>query len=1013
MKGPSTKEKIILHLSRFPHSRYEGIAAPYEITQEGIGEAVGTSRNYISVVLGRMERQESDIIFSEVRRVRGHKKRKVYFLTQRGFEVAEAIISRYRKGEVRVILDEREVISIPLSEVSNYIEGNDAQITALLKMDEFGNIHLRGHLPEGTSSILVGREEFLDKFRDMLRDVVGRREVRSIVLRGPTGIGKTTLAIKMVNQASRENFATLLGRCYANMDYPYFPIVYMFRSSPDVLRGHKRILRELEREESIVYDGDVMETRRNELWYKIKSAITREARKKPILFFIDDIQWADDSTVALISYLCKNIENAPVVFLFTLLDDGDRPELEGLGECGPVEFELGPLNREETAQLLSSILGEEVPSELADEMWEITGGNPLFIVEAAWRMAPSGTVGELPSEKPQIPSRLEALVLSRLMNLRGEEVDVLRVASVIGQIVPVDLLSRIVEARNLEDILNSLVESGFLSEPASGQYTFTHPLVQRILYEHTPKREEIHRRIARAVEEKRRENRDFGESINLGFHYERCGEIDRAVEYYMEASECARKRYAYEDSIRMLEKALKLAKEEKMEIKTREILRKLAHLYMLRGKYGESLEKYGELLEITEGNDKAEAYLRIAQVQRQMGAFREEMKSVDSGLEISSDALLRVRLLSEKMWIYLKSGDMKSAEEILDEMEKIASSTSDEEVSAVYLDNLATLNHYAGRVLEAMKALEKVIDIRKKKGDLMELSRLYTNMGILWAQSGELRKAISYFLKSKEIDEKVGNLRGLSQTYMNVGVAYHKLGELQESLNYMSRARDTYRRIGSRDSLGIASINIGNVLMDMGQFDRAEKSIKDGISLFKETGDMWGMCHGYRVMGDIKIYRKKFSEAVCWISKAIELAKNTKNTTCLVESYLDLARIYAESNEIALAEAIMEKIDGMDIFNSDPYLMGEKLLVKGILESKKGNHSSAADAFGKAWEIFDKLGEVIPASMSLCMEGRELRTAGKSEAGEGKMSMALEEFKARGMRYWAGFCGREGDIASR
>ncbi len=1014
MKSPSTKEKIILHLSRFPHSRYYGIPVPYEVTQEGIGEAVGTSRNYISVVLGRMERQDSDIIFSELRRVRGHKKRKVYFLTQRGFEVAESIISRYKEEKVRVILDEKEVISIPLSEISNYIEGNDPQITALLKMDGFGNIHLRGHLPEGDSGILVGRAEFLKRFKEILWKVKGERALRCVTIRGTTGIGKTTLAIKMVNHASREGFVALLGRCYANMDFPYFPILSMFRSSPDLLRGHKRILRELQRKESIAYDRDVMETKRNELWYKIAEEIRREARKRPLLFFIDDIQWADESTLALISHLCRSLEDSPIIFLFTLLDEGGDAKIQNLDGIRVMEeFELDPLDREETRELLSSILGEEVSEDVAGEMWEITDGNPLFIVEAARRMEKDANTGEISLENMPIPSRLEALVLSRLLNLKSEEAEVLRVASVMGQMVPKDLLSRIVKVRNLDTILNGLVDKGFLTGPVAGAYTFTHPMIQRILYAHTSNRAEIHRRITVVAEEIRSGGKKIGESVNLGFHYERCGEIEKAVDYYIEGSECARKRYAYEDSIRMLERALELAEKGNMKKRKREILSKLAYLYMLRGMFEISVERYTELLKIVTGEEKAEIYLKIAQVQRQMGAFREEMMSIEMGLSLSPEiSLTRLKLLSEKMWISLKSGDTEGAKRILDDMETIASMMKNDEASAVYMDNVATLHHYMGNVSGAMDALRKVIEIRERKGDIMGLSRLYTNMGILRAQSGNLRDAISYFLKSKEIDEKVGNLRGLSQTYMNVGVAYHKLGELQEALDYMSKARDTYRRIGSRDSLGIANINIGNVLMDMGQFERAEKSISAGVNLFGETGDMWGMCHGYRTMGDIKIYLKRYPEALCWIGKAINLAKETKNTGCLVESYLDLARIYAKTNEIHLAEAILDKLESEEIFEGDPYLQGEKLLVKGIIESRKGNHVEAAEAFGRAQEIFEKMGEVIPASISLCMAGREFIAMGNDKVGEGKKSMALEEFRMRGIEYWAEFCGREENIAS-
>ena len=350
---------------------------------------------------------------------------------------------------------------------------------------------------------------------------------------------------------------------------------------------------------------------------------------------------------------------------------------------------------------------------------------------------------------------------------------------------------------------------------------------------------------------------------------------------------------------------------------------------------------------------------------------------------------------------------MKDATAIIEEMGRIASAMSDEEANAVYLDNLATLHHYTGNVSGAAEALQKVIEIREKKGDIMKLSRLYTNMGILRAQNGNLREAISYFLKSMEIDEKVGNLRGLSQTYTNVGVAYHKLGELEKAIDYMSKAGDTYRRIGSRDSLGIANINIGNVLIDMGQFQRAEENILRGIALFEETGAMWGMCHGYRTLGEIKIYLKKYPEALCWISKAISLAKETNNMKCLMESYLDLARIYAETNELSLAEDILENLEEEEIFEKDLYLKGEKMLVMGLVDSRKGKHRRAIEMFGSAIEIFERINEIISANISTCMQAQELAVMNDDRIEYRKRAMALERFRRMGMKYWYELCSRE------
>ncbi len=1016
MLGPTVKEKIIIHLSRFHPLKYEGGPVPYYVTQDGIAEAVSASRNYVAVVIGRMEKKGEGLVFSDTRHVRAQKKRKVYFLTSKGFEAAQEIIKKYRNRTVRVITGDRKVIHVPFRDISKYIGEKDSIARGILMMNEDGIISL---YTKGIKAIktFVGRETYIKKFKEILKSSESINK-KCIFISGSAGIGKTTLALKFGELAKSSGFAFLMGRCYANMDVPYFPLISLFQNRDSNVIYTSKIINIFRKDTHLpVENREIMNGQRNAMWYDVARILEKTAKKKPLMLFIDDVQWADDTTVAMLTFLCEYLRDIPVFFLFTYIRDGGIPPnirslLDQMAAHGSVvSFNIEPFSIKETHKLLSALIKDNVSEDITRKVQEITQGNPLFISEIVSNLKLKGN-GSHPSvleeDNISIPSRLEGLLLSKAMNLSASTIDILKIASVIGQSFPLDVLRYVAGIRR-EDLLKAiaeLVDTGFIVPTEQGSYAFSHPLIHLIIYRNVPDKINLHRTIANITQKMLKDDENIISIINLGFHYERCGEFEKSIKYYMAQANAAKRRFAYEDSIHLMKSALYICKTHNILFPIKNILKELANLCSLRGKYEEAIEKYKELLHLSKTvEEKQETYLKIAQVYRQMGSFDLAMNYVDMGLEVSKDpSPLRVKLFSEKLWIRLKSGNMFDVEKMVSRMGEIALSIKDDESIAIYYENMATIYHYKGKIKDAIKYLDAEMKIKNKIGNYLDLSIIYTNMGILLAQNGNIKKAIKYFKKSKKIEEEIGNLRGGAQIYTNLGVAYHKLGFLKKSLKMFEEAKGTYQRIGSNDSLAIVYLNMGNVFKDMGQFIEAIEKINDSIKIFEKIGDKWGLCHAYRAMGEANMNDRKDIDALCWIRKAINIAKNTDNDRCLFESYIDLAKIYMNLGEEDLAREIVKRVEKMTTNTNDPYAFGEKDFLKGLVHFSMGEYNKSTEFFKLSQKNFSSVNEEIFAHTSLYYLGLSLMKIGDTKNGKEKIWEACKWFGDRDILYLEKLC---------
>ena len=250
--------------------------------------------------------------------------------------------------------------------------------------------------------------------------------------------------------------------------------------------------------------------------------LQRAAGAVPLFLIFEDLQWADEATLALLHHLAARVASLPVVLLGTYrdLDVDDNPALartlEELIRSGLRPLKLQGLSEGAVAQMLRHLSGREPPAQLVHFIFEDTQGNPFFVEELYRHLVEDGKVFDRAGEFHAEFSRAEItvpdnvrLVLGRRLERLGEEArEVLTIAAAIGHSFRFGLLQSLLGQRDLDELLVALEQAeqmGLIVASAEGaevSFVFAHDLVRQTLLANIslPRRQLLRLRVAKALE---------------------------------------------------------------------------------------------------------------------------------------------------------------------------------------------------------------------------------------------------------------------------------------------------------------------------------------------------------------------------------------------------------------------------------------------------------------------------------------------------------------------------------
>jgi tetratricopeptide (TPR) repeat protein len=336
----------------------------------------------------------------------------------------------------------------------------------------------------------VAGHEFVGRQREIARldavvDEVARERGRLVVVTGEAGIGKTALLEVAARRAEDRGLAVAVGRCAATETPPYWP--------------WPQLLRALDGDE---HGGAVVAGGRPGLFAATAERLERATRHRPAFVVVDDLQWADESSLALSSFLVSAIAGLPVVLAFAVRVESIEgpPRVRAMLESLPadvVRLPLAGLDDADTSALLHSVLAHDLPRLLVTEVHARTAGNPLFVKEVAQLLAAQGE-----GAATVVPDGVRKVLTKRVARLSPEAFNVVAAASVTDDF-DVELLTALTDmsAPDIEARLDEALDARLVVRGEEG-CRFTHALMRQTILDVQPttRKTEAHRRAAVALE---------------------------------------------------------------------------------------------------------------------------------------------------------------------------------------------------------------------------------------------------------------------------------------------------------------------------------------------------------------------------------------------------------------------------------------------------------------------------------------------------------------------------------
>ena len=719
-------------------------------------------------------------------------------------------------------------------------------------------------------------------------------------------------------------------------------------------------------------EGVNLENERIRIASNVLELLKGVASDKPVVMFLEDLHWAEESSLFLLRYLARNITDEKVLLVGT-----HRPAeskvldtyVESMREEETItELPLGKLDGDSVSSLIGELYhGNEFPESFIERLSEQCEGNPLFVREMLLGMENEGSIVRdgsaysLVSENYSAPSSLEELVHRRLDSLDPDAMAMAEYASCIGRDFDKGTIHSLQTLADPSSAVEKLHGSGIL-QVYNGRVGFTHALFQDVTYSSIGERwkQVYHKSIGEHYESVHEDDID-DVLYELARHFSRTNEHAKAHDYCLRAGEMAENAYAPEQAIGFYENALEAA--PKAGATRTDLLERLGDVHALSSDFAAAIELYTSALESQEDDRrKAELHRKMAESHIKMADSEKGNEECEKGLALlDEDCKERTRLYLTVGWSYSKIGEYDNAEKYFTKGLKMAEALGLEKEMGQGLHSLGTTAWYRGMYDESIEHFTKAIRIHENMGNQRELAGSLNNIGSVYHFQGDRKKALEYKEKAHELYVRIKDKLGIGTSLNNLGIVYYDRGEFDRCLELWEECLAIRRSIGDKHGIASTLHNIGGVYHDSGWTDKALECYEEGLRINREIGSKNGMVYdlcslskAHLDSGEPDIAEEKAREAldICieigikgeeaWARRLIGACHRLRGDLDKAQEYLDRSfEMFTESGEKEeVAKCQMEY---------------------GYLYKALERKEDARKAFESALEMFEEMGVKMDA----------------------------------------------------
>ncbi|HDL49927.1 MAG TPA: tetratricopeptide repeat protein, partial [Actinobacteria bacterium] len=694
----------------------------------------------------------------------------------------------------------------------------------------------------------------------------------------------------------------------------------------------------------------------------------------PHLVILDDVHWADQDTLGVLTQLGPRLADSRILLLLLYRSEEGRgdPEvwdvlrdLDRVAGLGRVV--LSPLSVFELGDMVKAILGlTSMEPAVAARLHRRTGGNVLFTLETLLALRdqglfeagsdPGGVLErELAGRTIAVAPRVRSVIDARTSLLGEHARMVFKVVAVCGGAVDLGMLATVVglPRTSVLDAMDDLIHRGLVREEGDNSYRVSHDLVREVVYESLDDghRVELHRRVAAALVDI-----DAGDVDAIGYHYWEGGIPERAAHFLFEAGIRAEELHAFATARQHLRAAQEAAALAKWSPDGR---------YRLAG--------------------HLEAVLSVLGRRSEQAEVIEEMATL-----VEARPSLRGDLERRRAWLLAHTGRFAEAEKSARLSVEVERRRGDRGALAAALVALGTCQRWSGHPLQAVSQLEAAV--AAARGDDQRRAEAHTELGSTLVEVQRSTEALPHLKRALALFENLGDLRGEAEVIGSEARALRQLGDTDGSLVRYGRAIEICQKIGYRHGEGVNRLNQSNLHYFLGQVADALSGYEQAARIFAELGDLRGEAMvrvnaasvRQSILGDSQ---RAMADAQRAMTHFVNIGDRARQGQCM-EVLAGVALLQDRHDE---AEQLLQESFRILTGTGNRLLEGQHLRSLALLHLATGDHQGALAALDRADRLCVEIGFVPLAVELLSIRGAILLAAGQAEEALAATRQAVEQ----------------------
>ena len=849
--------------------------------------------------------------------------------------------------------------------------------------------------PREARSPLIGRDEEIGVLNQAFEDA-DKGRAQPVFIEGEAGIGKTRLVEEALQEAGRRGFQVWTGEAdELEQDRPFGPLLEALdlrATSDEPSRAEIGQLLAASGAETAL----VPPSHRERLIEDIVTVVEEAASEQPAALVIEDLHWADPSTLLTLRRL---VRRAALARLAVIASFRSSPAPQKLVQKTPgaLHLVLEPLDDEASSLLVAALLDATPGPRLLAETAK-AGGNPLFLTELIAALHAADAIsrdnGTAEYKGGGLPDSLRLLILRRLSHLPEETLDILRLSSVLGGSFSIADLSVVTgrRASELAPLVREATVAG-LFRVTGEELTWRHDMVRDAIYGDVPRslRTALHLQSARALASA------GGDALGVAAHFS-LGASPGDAEAVSWLRKAAREAAPRDAAVRaeLLARALHLVPEDSREHQELEV--EQAGAFLWSGRIAEAERLARTVLERTDEAELKESARSVVSLalffQNRMGEAGAEFEAASRDRDTPETS--RLGLLAQAAMGYLQGGEAGKALDLAWGVISKGEETDNHFATAVGYAVLGWMKYFGSHVAESIDLQRRAVaaaDIDPTG----EAHRRHPFLipGLMLLEGDLLDEATESFRSGLELGERMGIVWHVPLYHGGLGWAHLYRGAWDGMRAEFETAWDIATETGSMwGSVAFRSLAAW-AAVHQDDLNDAERLLTEAQMALEKQGMTMDQVWAFWANAALLDARGSPKEAMAELSKGWDLFSGLGLLVVFRLLGPDLARLAVAAGDKARAETVADQVEEHARRAEVPSARGAALQCQGLAADDPDVLLQAVAAYRESPRVVHTA--LATEDAGICLAGHD-----RSEEAVEHLKEALEIYERTGMRRDAG-----------